>query len=131
MEISGQAATGGTSSPLGILLGGPSGYTNYGGSSSAIGAEDIANLLGAFLGGGSSISGLNSGNTGFFTGRSMSTEDTADYIADNLFDPSALVWSTNEDGDPVIALSEDQWNLVETLDVNMFYDDAFGRNFDR
>lgn len=131
MEIAGQAATGGTSSPLGILLGGPSsGYNSYGGSSSAsstIGAEDIANLLGAFLGGGgSSISGLSGGNTGFFTGRSISTEDTAEYIADNLFDPSALVWSTNEDGDPVIALTEDQWDLVETLDVNMFYDDGTG-----
>ena len=130
MEVSGQAATGGTSSPLGILLGGPSGYNSYGGSSSVsaptIGAEDIANLLGAFLGGGSSISGLNSGNTGFFTGRSMTTEDTASYIADNLFDPSALVWSTNDDGDPVIALSEEQWDLVETLDVNMFYDDGAG-----
>lgn len=127
MEISGQAATGGTSNPLGMLLG--NGYSGYstGSSSSTVGAEDIADLLGAFLGGsGSSISGLTTGNTGFFSGRSLSTEDTASYIADNLFDPSALVWSTNADGDPVISLSEDQWSLVETLDVNMFYDDGEG-----
>lgn len=126
LEVTGQVGTGGTSSPLGMLLGNGTTGSSYS-SSSQLDAEDIANLLNIFLGGsGSSISGLSSGNTGFFSGRSMSTEDAAAYVADNLFDPSALVWATNDDGLPVIMLSEEQWELVESLDVNMFYDDGTG-----
>jgi len=122
MEVSGQISSGGTTNPLSILLGSPSSS-----SSSTLGSEDIANLLSSFMSGNyGSVQGLGSSNVGFFSGRSLSTEDTASYISENQFDASALVWSSNDDGDFVISMDEDQWELVEGLDLNMFYDDGEG-----
>ena len=121
VEVSGQAASGvgGYSIPS-ILTGG------YG-SSSAGDFDMISELLGSFLGGGfNTVPGYSSYNTGFFTGRALSEEDTARYIADNSFDPTALVWTKNADGYDVIALSPDQWSLVEGLDYNLLYDDGSG-----
>ena len=126
MEVSGQVATGGTASPLPSLMGmmGSSG----GSSSSNASAEMIGQLLGAFLqnSGGTSISGLTSGNMDFLLGRSLSVEETAQYLSENRLDESALVWQMNADGDPVIALTEEQWSYVQGLDLNMFYDDGQG-----
>ena len=112
VEVSGQAASGvgGYSIPS-ILTGG------YG-SSSAGDVDMIAELLGAFLGYGSSDY--------YYTGRGLSQEDTVQYIADNSFDPTKLVWTKNENGFDVIALSGDQWSLVEGLDYNLLYDDGAG-----
>ena len=120
MEVSGQVASGGSNNPYGSLLGG-----GYSGASSS--GYDITDLLGAFLGGGdySSVSGLSGSNTGFLFGRSMSTEETADYIAANHFDPSALNW-VKSGGNYVIHLSEDQWSMVEGLALNVFLDDGEG-----
>ena len=124
MEVSGQVSTGGTASPLPSLMG------MMGGSSpsSNASAEMIGQLLGAFLqgSGGTSISGLTSGNMGFLSGRSLSLEDTAQYLSENRLDESALVWQMNAEGDPVIALTEEQWSYVQGLDLNMFYDDGQG-----
>ena len=100
-----------------------SGYSGYSSSDSI---DLISSLLGAFLGGDtSSISGLG-GSTDYLFGRSLSTEDTAAYIADNLFDPQMLVWTENAAGERVIAIPEAQWALVRELDLNMFYDDGQG-----
>ena len=125
MEVSGQVSTGGTASPLPSLMG------MMGGSSSAssnASAEMIGQLLGAFLqgSGGTSISGLTAGNMDFLLGRSLSLEETAQYLSENRLDESALVWQMNADGDPVIALTEEQWSYVQGLDLNMFYDDGQG-----
>ena len=87
----------------------------------------ISELLNAFLGGGyTTVPGYTSGNTGFFTGRALSEEETASYIAANSFDPTWLVWNTNEAGQECIALPEEQWDLVESLEYNLFYDDGNG-----
>ena len=155
MEVSGQAAAGGTStgSPVpslfGTLLGGSGGYggsytdsdsyDTYGGSSSAgsygtspygssgLNEELIGQLLGSFLGGDySSISGLSSGNTGFLTDRMLTDEETVQYISDNHIDTSALYWTKDADGREVMTLSEQQWGLVQGLDLNLFYDDGEG-----
>ena len=123
MEVSGQVSTGGTASPLPSLMGMMGGSSA---SSGNAGAEMIGQLLGAFLQNGSGISGLTPGNMGFLSGRSLSTEDTAQYLAENRLDPDALVWQTNAQGQPVIALSEEQWGLVQGLELNMFYDDGQG-----
>ena len=84
-------------------------------------------LLGAFLGGGdfSSISGLSGSNSDFLFGRSLSNEETADYIAANHFDPSALTWQESG-GSYVIHLSDEQWSMVEGLALNVFLDDGQG-----
>ena len=119
MEVSGQVASGGTSSPLPSLFGTPS-YQQTGS------ADLIGSLLSSFLGGDfGRISGLDEENTDFFSGHSMSVEETADYIADNQFDPSALVWS-RDDGVPKIALTEEQWGYVTDLVLSVFVDDGEG-----
>ena len=124
LGVSGQAAAGGTGSPLPSLLGSLSGGS--GSSSSAASSQDLAQLLNLFLSnGGRGVNGLNSDNTQFLSERSMSTEETAAYIAANRFDPSKLVW-TEHDGHQKIVLEQDQWDLVQDLDLNMFYDDGEG-----
>jgi hypothetical protein len=123
MEVSGQVSTGGTASPLPSLMG------MLGGSSASSGnanADMIAQMLGMFLQNGTGISGLTAGNMDFLSGRSLSTEETAQYLAENRLDTDALVWQTNAQGQPVIALTEEQWGLVQGLELNMFYDDGQG-----
>ena len=120
LEVSGQAVSGGTQSPLPSLMG------MSGGSSSAVGAEMMAQLLGSFLSGNmGNIYGLSSANTGFFNDRALSTEDMAAYLAENQFDGSALVWTDTANG-AVVEMSEEQWDLVQTLHANMFFDDGEG-----
>ena len=87
----------------------------------------ISQLLGSFLGGDySSISGLSSYNTGFLSDRLISDEETVQYISENHIDTSALYWTRNADGKYVMSLSEQQWGLVQSLDLNLFYDDGEG-----
>ncbi len=119
LEVSGQAASGGTASPLPSLLG-----TLGGGAGDA---AAVSQLLEAFLGGGfGRIAGLTSDNTAFLDDRALDLEETVQYLLENSFDPGALVWTANGDGTPSITLSEEQWGLVQTLDLNLFYDDGAG-----
>ena len=119
LEVSGQAASGGTASPLPSLLG-----TLGGGAGDA---AAVSQLLEAFLGGGfGRIAGLTSDNTAFLDDRALDLEETVQYLSENSFDPGALVWTANGDGTPSITLSEEQWGLVQTLDLNLFYDDGAG-----
>ena len=118
LEVSGQAAGGGSSSPLPSLMG------MLGGSSG--GSDMIGQLLGSFLGGDvSSITGLTGGNTDFLSGRVMNEEEMADYIAENSFDASRLYWQTSSSGEAII-LPESQWSLVQSLHANLFFDDGSG-----
>ena len=56
----------------------------------------------------------------------MPDDEMVQYFADNHIDTSALYWTENADGKPVMALSEQQWGLVQSLDLNLFYDDGEG-----
>ncbi len=131
MEVSGQAASGGTTTPVPSLMdmiGGNLGsYGNNSSGSSVYGnAEMIEQLLGSFLGGNvSSISGLSGSNIDFFGGRALSESDMAEYIAENSFDGSILTWEDTASG-PAIVLPEEQWELVHELHANMFFDDGEG-----
>ncbi len=117
VAASGQAASGGAASPLTSLLGGTQGG----------GSKMVSDLLSAFLGGGfDSVAGLTSGNTGFLSDRAMSDEDLAQYLTDHHFPNEALVWEAGADGRPVLRLSEEQWGLVQSLELNLFYDDGEG-----
>ena len=133
MEVSGQAISGGTSTPVPSLMdllgsgygsslqGSESGY-----SSSSMTTEMMTQLLGAFLGGEvQSISGLNANNIGFLDARVMTEEEMASYYANHSFDSNYLKWETSQAGD-VITLPEEQWEVVQTLYANMFYDDGTG-----
>lgn len=123
LEVGGQTASGGTSSPIPSLM-----DTLLGGNSSSSGGSDmIAEMLGGFLSGQiSNIVGLDRSNTGFMEESGMDTDAMAEYLAENTFDASALVWNKNEQGERVLELSEKQWSLVHSLELNMFYDDGEG-----
>lgn len=127
VEVSGQAVSGGTQSPLPSLMGmlGSAG-SGYAGSGSMDSAELIAQLLEGFLSGNvGSIAELSSGNTGFLNDRALSNEDMLGYLVDNRFDTSALMWKDTEDG-AIIEMSEEQWGMIQTLHANMFFDDGEG-----
>ena len=103
----GQAGSGGSGSPLEALMG-------LSGASSGS-ADAISALLEAALG------------SGFFSDRSLDLDSAAQYVADHRFAAEELVWTAGEDGEtPVLRLSEEQWGLVQTLDLNLFYDDGQG-----
>ena len=121
LEVSGQAASGGTASPLPSLLG------TLGGGGGAVDAAAVSQLLEAFLGGGfGRVSGLTGDNTAFLSDRALDMEETVQYLTENSFNPGALAWTAGEDGTPVITLSEEQWGLVQDLELNLFYDDGEG-----
>ena len=119
LETSGQIAAGGSSSPIGSLFG------SLGSSSSSGSAEVIGQLLTSFLGGSSdrSIDGLDRDNTSFMSEGDNS--DTADYISDHYFDASNLIWEES-DGKYTMELSDSQWDMIHSIDMNMFYDDGSG-----
>ena len=99
---SGQAVSGSSNSPLPSLLG-------MLGGNSGVTTQDISALLGGLLG-----------------GRSLDMEDAEQYITEHRFAEENLSWSTGSDGIPVLRLSEEQWGLVQTLELNLFYDDGEG-----
>lgn len=138
MEVSGQVMSGGTSSPMPSLmevLGSPGGLSgsygsgavgSTGSNASSVSTEMISQLLGAFLGGNvESISGLNVGNTGFLSGRALNDTEMTEYFINNSFDTDVLQWKDTSNGEAIV-VSEEQWGLVQTLHVNMFYDDGTG-----
>ncbi|MCH5188802.1 MAG: peptidase C11 [Oscillospiraceae bacterium] len=123
VEVSGQAASGGTGSPLGSLLGYP------GASSGSISADMISDILGSLVGGNyGGISGLTGSNTDFLSSilSGGSLDKTASYIEKNRLDESNIFWDENDDGMPVLKLSEKEWDLIQELELNMFYDDGEG-----
>ena len=100
MEAGGQAASGSSGSPLGSLLG------SLGGSSSGI---DVGSILG----------GLLSGGSGSF-GKSLADIPNAEeYITAHRLTDSDLKW-TQQNGRTVLHLSEEQWKLVQDLQINVF-----------
>ncbi len=125
MEVSGQVVAGGTS-PFGQLTG------NSGNSGNNVSGQAIQQLIGSLLSGGYSgfgkagISDLDKSNTEFLTKGPLDAETAASYIVNNQFDPSALKWQENSEGKLAIMLSEDQWDLIQTVDMQMFYDTGRG-----
>ena len=120
LQVCGQVASGGTSNPLEALLGGYSG-----GSSGSM--DMIGSLLSSFLTGRSHvIEGLDETNTEFLDADSVSKY--AEYLATNYLDASQLTWNRVEGADgntyDLLTLSEEQWKLVHSLYINMFYDDG-------
>lgn len=117
MEVGGQAISGGAASPLPSLTG----TTSGGNISSDMITQVLSGLLGGNMG---HVAGLTSSNSGFL-GRSMDMNSTAQYLTENRFDADQLVW-TNTDGQTQMRLSEQQWSLVQDLELNVFFDDGKG-----
>jgi len=101
----GQNAFGAPSSPLDALQG----TLGSGG-----GSADLSAVLEALL------------SSGLISGRAMPAEELAQYYEDHRFDYQSLVWQEGENGIPVLRLSEEQWKLVQALELNLFYDDGEG-----
>ena len=120
LEVSGQAASGGTASPLPALLG------QLGGGSGGS-ADDISAILMQLLGGSfGRIAGLDGSNSEFLSDRALGDEELARYLAEHRFPSETLLWQEGADGVPVIRLTEEQWGLVHALELNLFYDDGEG-----
>ena len=98
---SGQAVSSGPDSPLPTLLGML--------GSSGSGTNDISALLAGVLG-----------------GRSLDMENAEEYLEAHRFPAEAMVWQSGADGTPVLRLNEEQWGLVQALELNLFYDDGEG-----
>ena len=105
MEKAGQSASGSSGLDLGSLLGGLVPSSGQSGS--------VTDLIGSLLGG--SGSGLD------FLSGFLDTEKAAKYVEENHLDASRLVWKNSSDG-WVMELPEDQWALVHSLELNVFYE---------
>ena len=105
MEQGGQSISYGNTNPLYSLLGTGSSSGN------AVDTQMLLNLLG-----------------GLMQGRNldMTPDDAARFLTENRFNADVLVWTENEDGLPTIRLSEEQWGLVEDLQLSVFIDDGEG-----
>lgn len=114
IETSGQVANSGNSSPLSSLFGTISNTV----SSSNI--DIIGGLINTFLGSSSGKS------IEYMDDSSVSQESANEYVSQNFFDTSNLVWEQKSDGSYFMSLPESQWELVHKIDLNMFYDDGSG-----
>lgn len=120
LQVSGQAAGGGTGSPYDALFGDYAG--EFTGLDSAGTEEMIDALLSGFLGGDySSISGMRSSDASFLSDNVLSEEDTKAYLTENHFDATQLAWVT-ENGAEKIKMDQKQWDLVTDLELNTFAD---------
>ena len=126
LEVSGQVSAGTPIQGYGIpssssmpgLMDSLLGNANYY-SDSSYSSDGLESLLGGLFSSG------NSGGTGsildLFMGRSMTAEKAASYILENHFDPSFLVWQ-----DGRITLPDEQWEQIESVRQNVFFDDGEG-----
>ena len=103
MGQAGQGASNAYGSPMGSLLGG--GSDSYGAMGSM---DDISSLLSLFLG-----------------GRSMDVDRAAQYIAENRIDAGSIQW-VESGGERVLSLSQEEWGLINRLELNVFLDDGEG-----
>ena len=101
---SGGQSVAGTTSPMGVLNGGSSAGSN------PVASQDMLSaLLGQLLGG----------------GMTMDTGRCASYLLDNAFDADNLFWQDRGEG-KALYLSEEQWALVQKLELNVFVDTGDG-----
>ena len=139
-QIAGAASQTQSSAVGGDLLGSLLGSLTGGGSSTS----PIDFLAGSFLGGGSSQTssagfGLDASTIinllGSFKGRSMPEEydwvdtdliaDNAEYIAGCYLDPSHITPSV-EGKNKVLSLTEEEWSLIQTVELNIYVKDDDG-----
>ncbi len=136
LAAGGQIATGGQGSysPYGSLFGGYSGGSSYssgdilstllGGSGS--GSDDLLSSLFGGAGQSSSASDFLGGLLGgdsygwFDSGRVLANRD---YYEDNSLTVSDLVLKEKGDGEWVVSMSKEKWDLVKTVQINLFVKD--------
>ncbi|MCR5734009.1 MAG: peptidase C11 [Lachnospiraceae bacterium] len=124
LQLGGQVSSGYTASPVGSLMGTLLGGSTGGSYSSA---DMISTILGGMLTGNlGRVTGVDSKSLDFLSESSMSTDDQAEYIFNNHLDQEDLVWIKDTDGKYKLNLSDKDWDMVHSLDLNVFYDDGDG-----
>ncbi|MBN1632054.1 MAG: peptidase C11, partial [Thermoleophilia bacterium] len=127
LAAGGQVTSSGSGNMLDSLLGGllGGGAPSSGAGSGSSGAGAVGALLEAFLGGRdfSKFTGSTDGSPGWLDVDQM--QSAVAYLEDNRFDASALA-ITEKNGQRVIALSDEQWKLVQHMELNVFLDDGEG-----
>ena len=119
MEVAGQVSSGGTSNPLSALTG------SLTDGSPSITGNLLTNLLGSFVGGGSgvSIDGLTSSNSSFLS--LLDIGKASSFVSANALNASDFVF-INDGGSRVVRLSDEKWELVSNIELNVFVDDGKG-----
>ena len=120
VEAGGQAITTGSSSAFDSIL---SGVT---GNSSSLGSNLVGTLIGSLISNADFSSILGSSDTTGSNWLSTDTmEDSAAYYEDNHLDSDQLNL-TEKDGGYVLVLTDDEWDLIQTIELNVFVDDGEG-----
>ena len=118
LEAGGQIVSSGSSSPFNSLLGQFTGST---------GTDMISGLLDNFLGGSdySSLIGDVAGNalSGWLDPDKIKANQS--YYEENYLDSSDLMFE-DKDGTLVLSLTDDQWDIIQNLQLNVFLDDGEG-----
>ncbi len=133
LESAGQivATDSAPSSPLPSLLGS---FTGQNASS----AGTITDLLGSLLGGGTSTSAPSAPAAsasssapdlislfGSLMGKGLEVDEAAEIIAENQLTTAGLTWKIAE-GKTFLEMSDEQWQQIHSLQLNIFYDDGEG-----
>lgn len=147
MQVGGQASSGGSYDPFWTLLNGDgsgSWTSDYSGSSntwgstsgngygSSLSQQAMEELLLQLLGGrftdfdSLGMRSLNSGNTRFLNENPIDAKKAAAFIHANILDPEDFAWQENKNGDLAIILPQEKWDLINRVDMAMFYDDGEG-----
>ena len=122
VEVAGQSVYGGQSAQMDSLFG--SLLSTGGSSQSAVGSDMVGQILGSLLSARSlPEAGLDEDEAGFIDAETVNNNEK--YIAENQVDASKLVF-TKKDGQDVISLSEEEWSLIQNIELNVFIDDGTG-----
>lgn len=108
---------GSSGSPLGSLLGSFTGTSGSASSGSSLDAAAVLEMLSAFSG--------RSMPAGYEWVDTEILADTAEYVSQNYIDPGQLV-ITWKDNVPYLSLTEKQWEMIQTIELNVFLDDGEG-----
>jgi len=125
VEAGGQAISTGQSNPFGSLL---SGVMGGGSGGSGIGSSLVGGVIGSLINNADFGSLLGGGdnespNTDWVDTDEM--EQSADYYEENHIDSSRLEL-TEKDGGYVVQLTDKEWDLIQTIELNVFLDDGEG-----
>jgi hypothetical protein len=120
MVVGGKISTGGSSNPLGSLLGA------FGGESSGSSSDLWSLAWNTFFADsdfGSIIGAVSGEQTNWIDPKMI--QSNADYYKDNHLDTGSLQL-TRKDSNYVLKLTDDQWDLIQKVELNVFFDDGEG-----
>ncbi len=124
MQTAGQAVSGGTANPFEALMGSGSG-------SSDLTSQAMQQLIGSLFSSGFSgrslgIDGLDDSNMAYMKEGGLDADTITDFVTANTITAEDLVWQKNGDGSQALILTDEQWELIQSADMTMLYDDGEG-----